>query len=352
MRWEDIYEKAESLLKSWVNRIDNLNTDEDIGLKKEFELREKFDYKIPYTTLMKRAKRRTIFRFSGIAAAIAGIIVGIYAINRLQFTSPPEDMPLRPERTLSDGSKLLLDGQLQARTENSTLLHIDSSRITYIPQKKEIADSSGYNSIYVPRGETFKINLSDGSRITLNSESRLEYPVHFTKNSRNVRLDGEGYFEVASDVKKHFIVITNYGKITVLGTRFNLKCYADDTSLSAALIEGSIRFSALDSNSVLLTPGNLLTYKNGEIDIKPVNAENHIDWQKGYFNFENEPLESIVKTLSRWYDADFEFESEKLKHIKFSGRLEKYRSLESYFPFFEKSGELKFTKNGNKIRIK
>ena len=146
-----------------------------------------------------------------------------------------------------------------------------------VPLKEEI-----YNTLSVPRSTEYQVQLSDGTRVWLNSESELRYPVNFVGTERKVFLKGEAYFQVAKDTVKPFRVVANGMSVEALGTGFNINAYQDDDCLCTTLVEGKVRVSYLDSHQeCILVPGEQAILKDGVIMAKQVNVDDIIAWKKG-----------------------------------------------------------------------
>ena len=153
----------------------------------------------------------------------------------------------------------------------------------------------------------------------LNSESSLIYPEKFTGDKRAVRLSGEGYFEVARDEKKPFIVSVTDMEIKVLGTKFNVTAYQDEKMTTTTLISGAVEV-VTPHRSVQLQPGKQAMVQEGgdDITVLEVDVELATSWTAGIFKFDKMALTDICTRLSRWYDIDFVFEGETGKE-KFTG---------------------------------
>jgi len=168
-----------------------------------------------------------------------------------------------------------------------------------------------YNELYVPYGKRFQLSLSDGTHVHLNSGSSLRYPVRFLKGkSREVELTGEGYFDVAKDATRPFIVNANEINIRVLGTQFNVSSYANEQEINTVLVEGSVGLyrkneQYLEEQASFLEPGQIGTLNKvaGALDINTVDTSIHTSWIEGKLVFRNTPFEIIRKRLERHYNV-------------------------------------------------
>lgn len=181
-----------------------------------------------------------------------------------------------------------------------------------------------YHTLGVPKGGEYRIVLSDGTEVWLNSESELRYPTVFTGERRVVELKGEGYFSVTRDERQPFIVVASGVRTKVYGTEFNVKAYADN-KVDVTLVEGKVAVKrASDDSEYALTPGQNAHLEAGAVPlIEKVNVHKYIAWKEGYFYYENERLEVIVNDLKRWYDFDVVYVGSGVKDLRFelwSGR--------------------------------
>jgi ferric-dicitrate binding protein FerR (iron transport regulator) len=212
------------------------------------------------------------------------------------------------------------------------------------------------NKITAPKGSKTQVLLADGTSIWLNSGSTLEYPQTFKKKIREVKLTGEGYFDVAKNPDKPFVVKTSDLNIKVLGTIFNVKSYPEEGTIETTLLEGSVAISKLEDNLrtknvVLLKPNERATFikKEGKIiqsevisripgDIKPKvaskprkeqmflskinDSERYTSWKDERLTFRNENFEQLCIMLERWYNVKINIHSEELKTYHYTGTLQ------------------------------
>tara|TARA_A100001015_G_scaffold228140_1_gene257781 strand:+ start:44 stop:697 length:654 start_codon:yes stop_codon:yes gene_type:complete len=191
-----------------------------------------------------------------------------------------------------------------------------------------------YNYLSVPRGGQFSLLLSDGTKVWLNSESKLKYPVDFVEGqSREVYLlYGEAYFKVASSEKNQgddFKVYHNEQEVRVLGTEFNIKAYKDEPEVLTTLVEGKVTVSN-GKRTQEIAPGeqSRLNLETGTIHVSEVDVFSETSWMSGVFSFKKKPLKDIMRTLSRWYDMEVVFENKSLENKRFKGVLRRNQSIE------------------------
>ncbi|APZ45937.1 hypothetical protein BW723_06365 [Polaribacter reichenbachii] len=232
--------------------------------------------------------------------------------------------------TLADGTNVSLEKGKSYQKNNISSdgeeLVYNSAQIT----KPEIA----YNYLTIPRGGQFFIKLSDGTKVWLNSDSKLKYPVTFVKNqTRKVELVyGEAYFNVSPSINHNgarFLVVNKNQEIEVLGTEFNIKSYKDDFNTATTLVEGKVTLNYEGKKQHLIpNQQSYLDYKTNTLTLKKVDVYNEISWKEGVFSFENKPLKDIMKVLARWYDMRVTFDNKNSQNIEFNGVLDKNQSIE------------------------
>jgi transmembrane sensor len=211
----------------------------------------------------------------------------------------------------------------------------DSRVESLVNGSKNIAN----NEISVLYGSKSKITLPDGSVVIINSGSTLKYPTQFDKNSRKVFITGEGYFEVTKDKKHPFYVQTNNVTIKVLGTKFNVKSYADEQTVEATLVTGSIELynsknEIKDENRLaVLKPNQQATFEIGKTKLlnniqdsitglrinDQVDVTQFIAWKDNRLVFRDENFVNLTHKLERWYNVEIEIKDDSLKKTLFSG---------------------------------
>lgn len=210
-------------------------------------------------------------------------------------------------------------------------------------------------NLKVPRGGEFKITLEDGTEVWLNAESQLHYPETFDGKERKVALTGEAYFKVAKDSNRPFYVESSGQLIRVYGTEFNINSYQESDNIYTTLVNGSISLRPVNGNGgeLVLSPGNQAVFdkQDASSTIRNVDTSVVTSWRNGKFVFENQTLEQIMITLSRWYDFDYDFLDLSLRTTIFMGSIPRYGEFSKVLSILEKSGGIKFTQKGKTIFI-
>ena len=234
--------------------------------------------------------------------------------------------------------------QDEVKLDKGTKLY-SGNRLEYVRpdslHKKELE----FNQLIIPKGTFYHLVLSDGTKVWLNADSKMKYPVSFGKDKREVSLHGEGYFEVAKDSTRPFIVSTEKMDVKVLGTTFDVNTYEDEGKSFVVLVEGLVEVSAGKGESRIITPGHMAEVNmydtQAKIQISKCDAEHYIAWKNGNFSFRNASLTEILKRESRYYDVpvirDQVFEEE-----YYTGDVSSDVSLESLLAVIESSTSVSF----------
>lgn len=262
------------------------------------------------------------------------------------------------ELILADGKRVLLDGSgRQIQDHGVSGIKDDSLQgLTYVQAKAldEKVTVVLYNTLKVPTGGFYQLELSDGTRVWLNAESELRFPVQFGTGEREVYLKGEAYFDVWKDVARRFIVHLKESNVTVLGTSFNIKAYGDEDYIYTTLVEGKVRFtSEKEHEEVTLRPGmqSVLNLKSGKTELKEVEVEQFTAWRQGRFVFPSTTLGDLMCQLKRWYDIDVVYLSPEAKGYEFRGAINRDMDLKNVLAIVEKTSNVIFDINGRTIKV-
>ena len=175
--------------------------------------------------------------------------------------------------------------------------------------------------VSVEKGQKANVVLPDGSKVWVNSDSRLIYGSRFTSKERILELEGEAYFEVAPDKDRPFIVETKNISVKALGTSFDVKSYKEDNWVSAVLMTGKVEVWS-ENEKLILEPNQRILFdkSTGKMEkSKVMDATDFSGWMYNTLSFEAETFENIVQTLQRLYNTKIVFESESLKKYRFTG---------------------------------
>ncbi len=304
------------------------------------------------------------YKVAAVFVGIVSIVFVLHQISRNHLVAESSDRiePGKAKATivLSDGSRHYLDEENpQELNEKGAVILNSGNKLDY--KTEPGSDSfhlerlrSRYNTIKIPRGGEFFLRLSDGTKVWLNSETTITYPLQFGDKERKVKLIGEACFEVEHNPEKPFKVEIERQVIEVLGTTFNVNAYADENKTSTTLVEGSVKVNlGGDQDDVLLTPGyqcevNKMdkSYFVSQVDVRSV-----IAWRDGDYMFDNATLEEMMVKLSRWFDFNFDFKTDIARKLRFTGKLKRTDKFEDILTIIENTNEVKFKVNERNVII-
>ena len=204
-------------------------------------------------------------------------------------------------------------------------------------------------ALSVPRGQDYHLTLADGTQVWLNAESRLEFPDRFNGNTREVRLQGEAYFEVKKDAKRPFIVHSDYLTTRVLGTSFNMRARSR-TDANVTLVSGRVQVKAGDATEVL-TPGHQASLTGSKLAVKAVDTYPITQWKEGFFYFDNQSLFKIMQELSRWYGVNVSFDDTSRMNLRLHFVVERSKSLRQAIANLNALGVVHAEVDGNMVII-
>lgn len=327
---------------------------------------------------LKRAYRRVSVKTgilrpyykASIVIATAGVAASILLFFYFSFFQLNQDFPVIAEQEVqsivpgTDKAILVLDNgtALDLSSDSVSVLDVNGAKIRNNGKQLEYAVKSSasrkieFNTLKVPRGGEYFLVLADSTKVWLNSETTLRFPVQFIGDTRQVELTGEAYFEVAENRHMPFIVVSGNQEVKVLGTQFNISSYPEDNVIRTTLVQGRVELSISDKPEeiLVLNPGeqSLLAdsemhFEKREVDIRP-----YIAWKDGLFKFQGQSLEEIAKTLSRWYNVELQFDNQDLKQLRFVGTIPRYSDFNSVIAKIERTNEVEFEIKDKLIIIK
>ncbi len=213
-----------------------------------------------------------------------------------------------------------------------------------IDNKKPITEVVWFET-RVPRGEKSQLLLPDGSRVWINSESKISYPSNFMDGNREIKLEGEAYFEVAKNEGREFLVKTNDYDIHVLGTKFNVTAYADFGRTETSLLEGKIEIHKGDK-VFPAAPGQEITFTNKHFSIKETNTNLSTKWKDDIFDFDKIPFKELIVRLERWYDVEIEIQNTELNNILYSGIFKNEETIWQVLNTFQLTLPIRYSRVG------
>lgn len=258
--------------------------------------------------------------------------------------------------TVAGGQSLRLDS-------NQSGISVDGERIVYtdnqpiekaILRMDDLNDASVPLELTTPKGGTYQVTLADGTIVWLNAASTLKYPSRFTDKERVVEILGEGYFAVAKDSKKPFIVKAAGQVVEVLGTEFNISAYDDEPAVKTTLVNGSVRVKPMSlsrGNTQLIPSEQSILTTTGTLTVAKVDTYAETAWKNGLMSLTNVQFDVLMRQLSRWYNIDIKYKGN-LSHIRFEGEVTRDVTLEDLLDFFKDSGLLFEITNNRTLIVK
>lgn len=292
-----------------------------------------------YRTFARR--RRMMRRWMTVAASVSLLLVtglSLYLWQTVQTGGNDDIVPgsARAKLYLSSGEEIVLSDVSRSIDEGNARIDVsDYGTLTYEERSVEKSEENTVNRLVVERGGEYKLLLSDGSEVWVNSASELEYPVRFSGQRRVVRLKGEAYFKVHADASRPFVVIANGVEVSALGTEFNVNTYTE-RFVKSVLVRGKICVGKEESQ-VVLNPDQLAVYdrQTGRTEVKNVDVRKYIDWKSGDFIFSDDRLEEVMEKIALWYDCRVVFADEALKDMLMSGNMRRYESVERFLYYLK-----------------
>ena len=327
------------------------------------------------TRALSRQRRLRQWRHLSWGAAAAALIgIAIYTIRPWEtekkfvpYSVPTTVIAAIPNSEMktmlvtADGQQIDLEQQFpDTVASRQAFIHGEKGKLSY-KARTFTTDTTlveEWNKVITSVGGEYVLTLSDGTRVWMNANTTLEFPVNFVKSQRRVKLQGEAYFEVARNASKPFIIVETAGMQTkVLGTTFNIKAYPDESREQTTLLEGKVEVSlsststTVPSPKLVLEPGMQAQWEEGStsLSMQAVNPDNIIAWRRGEFVFNEEDINIVLRTLSRWYGVEFISSNMGQETYTFSGMMSKDDTLETTLEILTLAGGPAFKIEGNKV---
>ena len=366
----ELDEREEENVRVWLEASqENQNAYESLmkdylrirWVQENVQIREEQAKKIIFSSLK---KKRNLTPYYGVAASIAVLlIVTLFffiredkqVVSEKLVTSEIKPIQSKAILVLSTGEQIQLTKSAQEiQEQDGSVLKIDSVMgVQYDSLSTKRAEKPIYNKIVVPRGGEYFVTLSEGTKVWLDADSELEYPVFFSGDFREVKLKGNAYFCVTKKNDKPFVVRAGEFSLKVYGTEFNVNAY-DLQNIETVLVNGSIGFKAnVSTPERMMEPNELAVSdsRTGLSEIHQVDIYPYIAWKNQNIVFVNERLESIMEKMARWYDVTVFFQDESLKDLRFDCNMRRYADIRDLFFFLEKTSNARFALNGRTVVI-
>ena len=381
MKKKNIYDDASLIKKSLIKdlsdkeqkELDQLLDDQSLQdvykelsdrgyLKKQFMEYEKYSSQKAYREFKERrghSGRIRIVRWVAVVAAMWVLALGVtlwMTFGKKENVAPlpvaSKIIPAGEKKatlTLADGTEVHVE-EITARVLQEKGMNIEyrNGEIVYHKSEEETTEVV-YNKLEVPRGGECMIKLDDGTKVWVNAETKLKYPVVFVGDRREVVLEGEAFFDVAKN-EKPFIVKTSFGDVRVLGTAFGISAYASEPESYTTLVRGKVSVEREGIKPVVILPGEqVVTFKDGKMIKQEVDVEEFVGWKDGIYVFKEKSLVEIMKTLERWYNISVDFQDKSLVDLPFTGNLKRYDDINVFFDALTRTGDMKYRVKGNQV---
>jgi transmembrane sensor len=253
---------------------------------------------------------------------------------------------------LADGSTIVLDSTKDQVIETGDIRVTQKKQSLAWEQMTRNSSVKGLNTIRTPRGAQFEILLPDGSKVFLNSATKLVFPNSFEGTERIVHLEGQAYFDIKGNAQQPFIVqLDDHTQVQVLGTSFDIQNYPDEEQVHTTLISGSVQVLH-DQKITGLKPGQQATLSNasGNMNVKTVAIENIIAWKNGMFIFNQMDLKAILREVARWYDVEIKYQGAVSSKL-YGGGISRSMNLQEVLHFLQETGSNHFKIENNTIIV-
>ena len=310
------------------------------------------------------SRRLWYIRVARYAAVFFGLCLGVWLYFRAQVSQPQEStLAAISMDTICPGYKqayielksceriaLGNTGNKQEKRIEGMVLKEEKDGVMILPgdslADKAVAVEKSW--IVVPRGGEYQLILPDGTKVWLNSDSKLEFPNTFVGDERRVKLAGEAYFEVAKNKAKPFRVEVDRVEVVVLGTSFNIHAY--DEAVKTTLVEGAVKLNVA-GKAYSLSPGFEANVDQGGVKIVKSDVYEQIAWKDGRFVFREKRLEEVMSILSRWYDFEIFYQNAAVKDLHFTGNIPRHATINEVLKFLERTHLVHFSVVGRTVIV-
>ena len=321
------------------------------------------NYRQKYQAFRSHIRKRKLRKWRRIGYAAAAILLPFVLSISLYLKSEQKNTSIQSTEiipgtyqavlTLSNGQDIFLSPITEKNKLEATTATLEGNTLVY--PETDTTTAPVYHKITIPRGGEYILRLADGTRVWLNSETELEYPVVFTKKQRQVFLKGEAYFEVAPDSLHPFIVKTKDMDVMVTGTEFNVKAYSDEMNVQTTLLQGVVTvFSGFEKKEKMeIKPNQQAEWcrRSVKMRVREVDPDLFMAWKNGRFIFRQDRLEDIMRTLARWYGVEVVYLDESVKSMLFAGKLDRSEEITPILDVLRTTDKLSVDVKGKKIVI-
>lgn len=272
--------------------------------------------------------------------------------------SPENENDFFKERKLFDAMMLLTRRKkkgihIQWNSVKNELLKIAgvillTLSVSYLYRQYEMSvEAPVMQTIYVPAGQRMNITLPDGTNVWLNARTTIQYPLTFNQKYRQVKLDGQAYFDVTKNPKKPFIVQTRKYDVEVIGTKFDVDAYSDKDQFETALMQGSVKLVSVGNpeKTLMLKPDCKAFLENGELKVKPLDDYNVYRWKEGLLCFTNETFDAIMKDFEKYFEVKIEVSNKEISKYYFTGKFRQTDGIDYALRVLQRDIQFTYTRD-------
>jgi len=252
---------------------------------------------------------------------------------------------------LSNDETISIDGkETSVEYQEDGTVNINAAEKVNTAEK--MTPEKAFNQLIVPKGKRSTLTFHDGTKLWVNSGSKVIYPESFDEKKREIFVEGEVFLDVKQDTERPFVVKTKQLDVTVLGTQFNVSAYDSDEQMQVVLVNGKVEVQTLDKEVQELLPNQMYSYNilNHENEITYVNVNDYIAWKDGYYQLKGQKMNVIFDKISNFYGVDIEW-NERLNIYTCSGKLDMKEDIHEVLHALKKAAPIKITESNGKIYI-
>lgn len=313
----------------------------------EAELKDLAEPEQMYQHIVQQGKTRRLWpRFAAAASILIALSTGIYyfmqsSVQTAQLVQNTNQIVPGGNKailTLANGQKIDLTAAKSGKIASEQQAAINKTGDGQLAYQSANGNDTQvqYNTLSTPIGGRYELTLADGTKVTLDAESSITYPVAFTGNDRKVKITGQAYFTVKHDAQHPFSVETSASTIRDIGTEFNVNTYRDDEAEKTTLIEGAV--SVNDKN---LIPGQQAQVIGDKTKIRKADLESVTAWKENNFMFRGQSLRITMQQIARWYNVSVKYEVDP-DQIRIGGGISRTRQLNAVLDLMTGTGLVKF----------
>lgn len=273
-------------------------------------------------------------------------------LSIIESAKDAEDNSGNIQLLLSDNKKLNLHGkESEIEYEKEGEIRINSEKVQIADEDKK--QEEALNTLIVPIGKRSNVTLADGTKIWVNSDTKVIYPIKFNANKREIFVEGEIYLDVNHNEDAPFVVKTRDSQITVLGTQFNVTAYANEPNMDIVLVDGKVEVELAGKGKNTLSPNELISYNKttNKSEISRVNVSDYVAWKDGYYQFNKQTMDIVLNKISKYYGVKMVWDQQ-VGNLSCSGKLDLKDDLKEVFKLISKAAPIQIETINEQVHIK